>query len=58
MCQKISTYIVHFKGFKKCGVLPQHKTRAVQYSASATVCERCGVEDTNMGSCRLCQKVS
>ncbi|XP_023322716.1 uncharacterized protein LOC111697072 isoform X2 [Eurytemora carolleeae] len=44
-------------GFKKCGVLPQHKTRAVQYSASATVCERCGVEDTNMGSCRLCQKV-
>ena len=50
--------IVHFKGFKKCGVLPQHKTRAVQYSAGSTVCERCGVEDTNMGSCRLCQKVS
>jgi len=38
-------------------ILPVHEPRSVKYSNKPTVCERCGEEDINMASCRLCQKV-
>jgi len=38
-------------------LLPLHLPRQVQYSHKPTVCERCGVEDINMASCRQCHKV-
>lgn len=52
---------IGYKGLKECTaegdyVLPVHLPRSVQYSNEATVCERCGVEDVNMASCRQCQK--
>ncbi len=38
-------------------VLPVHTPREALVSAVVAVCERCGVEEIQMASCRQCQKV-
>jgi hypothetical protein len=39
-------------------VLPIHTPREALVSAVVAVCERCGVEEIQMASCRQCQKVT